>query len=80
MGGHGPGVLEAGGAHIQHKVVCKWTERGTVSGIPLGRWAGALEDGPDSSHCIVPTSHAQKKEVSQVLGLGLLGLPVCAKL
>ena len=34
-------VTEAGGAHGQSEEVCSWTEGGTVSGVPLGRRAGA---------------------------------------
>jgi len=39
-----------GGAYGQPGEVCSWTEGGMVSGVPLGRRAGAPSGGQDRHH------------------------------
>lgn len=48
--GRSAGVSEIGRACGQPKKVCGWSEGGTVSGVPLGKWVRMPSDGEDSSH------------------------------
>ncbi len=52
--------LREAGLTANPREVCNWAGGGTVSGLPLGSWAGASPNWQDGCRCGLPKSQDQK--------------------